>query len=94
MDTDNSGEIDFAEFVTATVNRNDMLTDQKLKIAFDYYDADGSGEISISELEGALGAGKNVGKEVWDRIMKEVDADGSGEIDFDEFKVMMLKLNE
>lgn len=31
VDADNSGEIDFAEFVTATVSRNDLFTDEKLK---------------------------------------------------------------
>lgn len=31
VDVDNSGEIDFSEFVTATVNRNELLQDEKLK---------------------------------------------------------------
>ncbi len=34
VDVDNSGEIDFSEFVTATVNRKDLLQEQKLKHAF------------------------------------------------------------
>jgi calcium-dependent protein kinase len=31
VDVDNSGEIDFSEFVTATVNRNQLLQEDKLK---------------------------------------------------------------
>ena len=31
VDVDNSGEIDFSEFVTATVNRDNLLQDEKLK---------------------------------------------------------------
>lgn len=31
VDVDNSGEIDFSEFVTATVNRNELLQEEKLK---------------------------------------------------------------
>ena len=93
VDTDNSGEIDFSEFVTATVNRNDLLSDEKLKMAFNYYDKDGSGDISIQELKEALGKGKNVSDAVWNKIISEVDKDGNGEIDFEEFKVMMKKLN-
>ncbi len=31
VDVDNSGEIDFSEFVTATVNRNELLNDEKLR---------------------------------------------------------------
>jgi len=34
VDVDNSGEIDFSEFVTATVNRGNLLQDEKLKAAF------------------------------------------------------------
>lgn len=30
MDMDGSGEVDFSEFVTATVNRNSLLKDEKL----------------------------------------------------------------
>ena len=31
VDVDNSGEIDFSEFVTATVNRGNLLREDKLK---------------------------------------------------------------
>ena len=31
VDVDNSGEIDFSEFVTATVNRGELLQEEKLK---------------------------------------------------------------
>jgi len=31
VDVDNSGEIDFSEFVTATVNRGALLREDKLK---------------------------------------------------------------
>ena len=31
VDVDNSGEIDFSEFVTATVNRNALMQDDKLR---------------------------------------------------------------
>jgi Ca2+-binding EF-hand superfamily protein len=31
VDVDHSGEIEFSEFVTATVNRNALLQDDKLK---------------------------------------------------------------
>lgn len=58
VDVDKSGEIDFSEFVTATVNRGDLLKDEKLKAAFDLYDKDGSGSISVDEIKSVLGIGK------------------------------------
>ena len=58
VDVDNSGEIDFSEFVTATVDKNKLLQEEKLKEAFQYYDADGSGSISTDEIKKVLGVGK------------------------------------
>lgn len=66
VDVDHSGEIDFSEFVTASVNKTNLLQEQKLKAAFQYYDKDGSGSISVDEIKGVLGVGKNITKEVWD----------------------------
>lgn len=34
VDVDNSGEIDFSEFVTATVDKQKLLQEEKLKEAF------------------------------------------------------------
>ena len=65
VDVDRSGEIDFSEFVTATVNRGDLLKDEKLKAAFDLYDKDGSGSISVDEIKSVLGIGKQISEAVW-----------------------------
>jgi len=45
VDVDQSGEIDFSEFVTASVNKNELLKDEKLRAAFNVYDKDNSGSI-------------------------------------------------
>lgn len=90
VDVDNSGEIDFSEFVTATVNRGNLLQDEKLKAAFAVYDKDGSGSISTAEIKEVLGVGGNISEEVWAQIVSEIDADGDGEVSYDEFKEMMV----
>lgn len=66
VDVDHSGEIDFSEFVTASVNKDNLLQESKLKSAFEYYDKDGSGAISVDEIKDVLGVGKNISKAVWD----------------------------
>lgn len=89
VDVDHSNEIDFSEFVTATVNRGNLLQDDKLRQAFAYYDKDNSGSISVDEIRAVLGAGKHISDAVWKQVVLEVDANGDGEVSFDEFKEMM-----
>ena len=78
--------------MTATVNRENLLQDEKLKAAFDVYDKDGSGAISTDEIKQVLGVGANINENIWAQIVKEVDVNGDGEISFDEFKQMMVQL--
>ena len=91
-DIDHSGEIDFSEFILATVNRNSLMQEEKLRQAFRFYDKDGSGSISTDEIKSVLGVGKKISEEVWAEVVREVDANGDGEVDFSEFKTMMEKL--
>lgn len=92
VDVDNSGEIDFSEFVTATVNRGQLLQEEKLRAAFSMYDKDNSGMISTDEIKEVLGVGKSITEDVWAQIVKEVDENGDGEVSFEEFKIMMENL--
>lgn len=45
IDLDGNGEIDFNEFVSVAVNQDTLLTRERLKAAFDVFDADGGGTI-------------------------------------------------
>ena len=60
-----------------------------MKAAFEYYDKDKSGAISVDEIKDVLGVGKNISKAVWDQVVLEVDENGDGEVSFEEFKIMM-----
>ena len=92
-DIDGSGEIDYTEWLVATVNRKALISDEKLRHAFNFFDKDGSGSIEIDELKEVLGIKKRLVEEhVWNALIAEVDLDGNGEIDYEEFKTMMTKL--
>jgi hypothetical protein len=73
------------------------LTAEKLKVAFDRFDTDGSGVIDYEEFRAMLGVLLNVSEEqdlARDRVYrfwKEIDRDSSGEVDFLEFCHWYLK---
>lgn len=59
--------------------------------AFSIFDADGSGAISIEELEMVMKSlGQNPSSIELRDLIKEVDVDNSGSIDFEEFKALMI----
>ena len=59
VDIDGNGSIDYTEFVMATMNEKDLITNERLKAAFKLFDKDGSGTISPEEIKAALGIGED-----------------------------------
>ena len=87
-DTDNSGSIDYTEFIAATLDAQTYMRDDYLRTAFDMFDKDGSGKIDKDEIRELL-AGEDmsniISKDELERYLNEVDENGDGEIDFEEF---------
>jgi len=54
VDADGSGEIDYSEWIVATIDKKKYLSDEKLKIAFQIFDKDGGGSISADEIKELL----------------------------------------
>lgn len=77
-DVDGSGEIDFGEWCTATINQVELLSEPNMLAAFKLFDKDGSGTIEAQEIAAILG--HNVSKEqsVWEGVIAEVDVNGDG----------------
>lgn len=50
---DNSGTIDYGEFIAATMHLNKIEREDHLFAAFQYFDKDGSGYITPDELQHA-----------------------------------------
>jgi calcium-dependent protein kinase len=92
-DLNGNGELDYSEWLVATLKRSDIINMKKLHQAFQYFDKDNSGKISLEELKEAMGSnGQELDEEVFIDILAEGDENGDGEIDFEEFKNMMKKL--
>ncbi|KAE8713377.1 putative calcium-binding protein CML18 [Hibiscus syriacus] len=96
MDKDGNGYVDLDEFIAfqgSNVNGDDsQCTNKELKDAFDMYDLDKNGLISVNELHAVL---KRLGEKCslsdCRRMISQVDKDGDGSVNFEEFKKMMTK---
>ena len=91
-DTDGSGDINYTEFLAATIGKNIYMNEAYLRQAFNMFDTDKSGKIDKDEVVQLL-SGDNmsniVPKEAIQDAINDIDKDGDGEIDFEEFMEMM-----
>ncbi|KAI9114725.1 hypothetical protein K1719_014423 [Acacia pycnantha] len=90
-DADGNGTIDYDEFITATLHLNRINKEEHLYTAFQYFDKDNSGFITMEELEQALREyNMHDGRDI-NEILSEVDSDNDGRINYEEFSAMMRK---
>ncbi|KAH6764585.1 calcium-dependent protein kinase 21 [Perilla frutescens var. frutescens] len=88
-DVDGNGTIDYIEFITATMHRHKLERDEHLFKAFQFFDKDSSGYITMDELETAM-KDYGMGDEATIKeIISEVDTDNDGKINYEEFCAMM-----
>lgn len=73
-DIDNNGTIEYGEFIAATLHLNKMEREENLIAAFSFFDRDGSGYITIDELQQACKE-FGLGEVPLDEIVKEIDQD-------------------
>jgi calcium-dependent protein kinase len=91
VDLDGNGSIDYNEFLTATINREKILSQKNLELAFQAFDKDGSGKISTDEIMQIFNNAELKDKSIFEKIVGEADENGDGEISYEEFKNLMTK---
>ena len=93
VDCDGTGEIEYSEFVIASMAETDLLSQDRLRKAFQLFDKDNSGSITIGELRDIFSffqtAGADMDDAYIDKIIAQVDNDGDGDVSFEEFCEMM-----
>jgi len=94
LDTDKDNYLGYEDFVRGAIDKNCLLDDKILKFAFQYFDKDNNGEITIEEISIIFKDhlnNKNV-NEGLKKILSEVDEDGNGKITYDKFCKLMKNL--
>ena len=89
LDGANRGFIEYEEFLRATLEQKTLLSNENLTYAFNFFDGDGCGKISVEKIKKFF-VNDKVSEDVFRNIFNEIDSNGDGEIDYDEFKDMMF----
>ncbi|CAK62506.1 unnamed protein product (macronuclear) [Paramecium tetraurelia] len=91
MDTNDSGKIDFTEFITASVMQEKRILKESLRAAFRLFDLDGNGTISRSEIQEIFG-GIQIDNNAWQEILTSCDDNKDGLIEENEFLALLENL--
>jgi len=93
VDCDGTGEIEYSEFVIASMSEDDLLSDARLRKAFQLFDKDNGGSITIDELREIFQffqtAGADMDDDYVNKVIAQVDNDGDEDVSFEEFCDMM-----
>ena len=86
VDVSGDDEIDYNEFLAATMQRNLYQRDDNVKKVFAQLDLDGTGEITVKNLVEITGSKKHALE-----LLNEADVDHDHKISYSEFKALMMK---
>ena len=87
LDGANHGFLEYEEFLRACMDKKTLLCDEHLVYAFNFFDKDNTGKISVDKIKANF-IDSHVSEEVFRSIFNEIDTNQDGEIDFGEFKDM------
>jgi serine/threonine protein kinase len=90
IDFDGNGFIEYEEFIRVTLPKERLFTEKNLKIAFDMFDLDKNGTISLNEFKEILGIEKIKDQNVNKALLKEIPIKGNEEMTFEQFKKIFL----
>ena len=76
LDTDQSKYLEYEEFVRAASDKSIFLTDDSMKFAFNYFDKEQKGEITVDDLV-SIFSGEELSKDEMEKIRKMIKDDTS-----------------
>jgi calcium-dependent protein kinase len=93
IDSNNNGRIDYDEFIRAAINKKEFLSEKMMKDAFEHFDIDKSGSISVEDISKVFGFNLNENNlQEFQNIIEECDIDKNGTVELNEFIIIMEKI--
>lgn len=93
IDTNNSKKIEYTEFISAALEQNKFIKEEKLINLFKMLDKDGTGKISKDEIKKILN-NEDIDEEELKQFIIKFDLNEDGEIDYYEFITCMDNINK
>ena len=91
-DVNDDGVISYSEWLMISMNRNKILTHEKLEAAFNGFDIDHSNTVSFEEIKNFLFGSKAFDHDFLKSIIKKYEPGSDGEMSLDHFKKLMFDL--
>ena len=88
MDRDNKGYINYEEFLRGALDRKQILTDDILSYAFNYFDPEGCGYIKKKKIRSIFG--NKIDNNTFQSIFSEINLAKDGKISFADFRSILL----
>lgn len=84
------GKIKYTDFLMATLDKKRLLDEELLFLAFQHFDADNDGFISVADLKKAIGTTTlEFSQDDFEQMIADWDQDHNKQMDYQEFKNMM-----
>ena len=91
MDYHNNGKINYSEFLSATINVQKFITDQRLLAIFNQFDTDGSNKITEDNIYFAMQKlGHEIPRNEIHEMIQKHDLKKDGVLSFEEFKSIFV----
>ena len=89
LDNDKKGFIEYEKFLRACLDKKYILTEENIKLAFNFFDKENKGYFDEEEMKNIFNKEK-INDELSHEIFEEIDLNKNGKIDFQTFKILML----
>ena len=99
LDKNGDGRVSYNEFLVCATNKQKLINERNLRVAFDTLDLNGDGRITTEEVRSRFAQtdldtvqGLDVDEQVWQKLFRQMDRKHAQGVSFAAFRDHMAKL--